>query len=109
MTMNAGCDGAGSTAGPPQAKRTPSQRNPYLFIVGAARSGTTLVQRLLDAHPMLAVVNETYWVPRKFRERNGLTREGHVTRALIEKLVGSPKFDRMGLSVDDLTRLMPSE
>jgi hypothetical protein len=57
---------------------------------------------------MVAVVNETYWVPRKFRERTGLTRDGHVTRALIDKLMASPKFDRMGLSVDDLTRLMPS-
>ena len=109
MTMNAGCDGAPSTAAPPQATKTPSQRNPYVFIVGAARSGTTLVQRLLDAHPMLAVVNETYWVPRKFRERNGLTRDGHVTGALIEKLMASPKFDRIGLSFDDLTRLIPSD
>jgi hypothetical protein len=109
MTPNAGCDNAPSTAGPSQATKTPSYRNPYLFIVGAARSGTTLVQRLLDAHPMLAVVNETYWVLRALWEPTGLTREGLVTRALIEQLMASPKFDRMGLSVDDLTRLMPSD
>jgi hypothetical protein len=109
MTVNAGRDGAPRTAGPPPASETASQGNPYLFIVGAARSGTTLVQRLLDAHPMLAVVNETYWVPRKFRERTGLTRDGLVTRALIDQLMASPKFNRMGLSLDDLTRLMPSD
>jgi hypothetical protein len=107
--VNADCDGAPSTDGPPQATRTPSQRNPYLFVVGAARSGTTLMQRLLDAHPMLAVVNETYWVLRALWEPTGLTRDRLVTRALVEQLMASPKFDRMGLSVDDLTRLMPSD
>src|SRR5260370_29297533 len=56
--------------------------NPYLFVVGAARSGTTLLQRMLDAHPLLAVVNETYLLPRQYRERTGLTRGGSVTPAL---------------------------
>jgi hypothetical protein len=80
--------------------------NPYVFVVGAARSGTTLLQRMLDAHPQLAVVNETYWVPRKFRERNGLTREGVVTPALLPKLLASPKFSYMGVSEEDLVGLL---
>jgi Sulfotransferase family len=80
--------------------------NPYVFVVGAARSGTTLLQRMLDAHPQLAVVNETYWVARKFRERDGLTREGIVTPALLPKLVASPKFSRMGVSEEDLLGLL---
>jgi hypothetical protein len=80
--------------------------NPYVFVVGAARSGTTLLQRMLDAHPQLAVVNETYWVPRKFRERNGLTREGVVTPALVPKLLASPKFSYMGVSKEDLVGLL---
>jgi len=79
--------------------------NPYLFVVGAARSGTTLLQRMLDAHPMLAVVNETYWLPRKYRERTGLTRDGLVTPALFPLLLHSPKFERMGLDEDDLRRI----
>src|SRR5260370_40042991 len=72
--------------------------NPYAFVVGAARSGTTLLQRMLDAHPQLAVVNETYWLPRKFRERTGLTGEGLVTPALLPRLVASPKFPRVGVT-----------
>lgn len=80
--------------------------NPYVFIVGAARSGTTLLQRMLDAHPQLAVVNETYWVERKFRERNGLTRAGEVMPALVPKLLESPKFHHMGVTEDDLQRLL---
>ncbi len=83
--------------------------NPYLFVVGAARSGTTLLQRMLDAHPRLAVVNETYWLPRKFRERTGLTREGIVTDALLPLLLASPKFERMGVDEGDLARLLADE
>jgi hypothetical protein len=80
--------------------------NPYMFVVGAARSGTTLLQRMLDAHPLLAVVNETYWLPRKFRERTGLTREGLVTPALLPQLLASPKFSRMGVTEEDLFGLL---
>lgn len=38
-------------------------RLPAPFIVGADRSGTTLLQAMLDAHPDLAVLPETYWLP----------------------------------------------
>jgi len=79
--------------------------NPYLFVVGAARSGTTMLQRMLDAHPLLAVVNETYWLPRKYRERTGLTRDGQVTSALFPLLLNSPKFERMGFGKEDLRRI----
>lgn len=83
--------------------------NPYVFVVGAARSGTTLLQRMLDAHPLLAVIDETYWVVRKFRERTGLTRAGIVTPALVPLLLASPKFSRMGLTEGDLRRLLAQE
>jgi hypothetical protein len=39
-------------------------RNPFLFVVGCPRSGTTLLQRMLDAHPQLAVANDTHFIPR---------------------------------------------
>jgi hypothetical protein len=102
----------GVRASPQQNALTNSQHglaNPYLFVVGAARSGTTLLQRMLDAHPRLAVVNETYWLPRKFRERTGLTREGLVTEALLPLLLASPKFSRMEVSERDLARLLAEE
>ena len=82
-----------------------SMTNPLVFVVGAARSGTTLLQRMLDAHPLLAVVNETYWLPRKYRERLGLTRDGLVTPELLPMLLASPKFDRMGFAEADLHRI----
>jgi hypothetical protein len=83
--------------------------NPYAFVVGAARSGTTLLQRMLDAHPQLAVVNETYWLRRRFREQAGLTREGFVTPALLPQLLASPRFPRMGVTEEDLVRLLSAE
>jgi hypothetical protein len=83
--------------------------NPYAFVVGAARSGTTLLQRMLDAHPQLAVVNETYWLRRRFREEAGLTREGLVTPALLPQLLASPRFPRMGVTEEDLVGLLSDE
>lgn len=38
-------------------------RRPPFFIVGAARSGTTLLQQMLDHHPDLAVPRESYFIP----------------------------------------------
>jgi hypothetical protein len=40
-----------------------SGRNPYLFVVGCPRSGTTLLQRMLDHHPRLAVANDSHFIP----------------------------------------------
>jgi hypothetical protein len=45
--------------------------NPYIFIVGCPRSGTTLLQRIVDAHPDIAVVFETHSIPRWLEKRRG--------------------------------------
>jgi sulfotransferase family protein len=42
----------------------PARQSPFLFVVGCPRSGTTLLQRMLDAHPQLAVANDTHFIPR---------------------------------------------
>jgi hypothetical protein len=68
--------------------------NPFLFIVGCARSGTTLLQRILNAHPQMAIVHETHWIPLFFRDRIGLTPEGLVTEALIPRLLEHERFRR---------------
>jgi hypothetical protein len=38
--------------------------NPYVFVVGCSRSGTTMLRRMLDSHPQLAVVDETHFIPK---------------------------------------------
>lgn len=44
---------------------------PFVFIVGCPRSGTTLLQRMLNAHPLLAVANDSHFIPRAI-DRVGL-------------------------------------
>src|SRR5262249_7135193 len=74
--------------------------------VGCPRSGTTLLQRLLDAHPDLAVCDETYWIPYYFQRRIGLTPEGSATPDLIPRLFAYYKFYRMKTSGQELTKLL---
>jgi hypothetical protein len=38
------------------------------FVVGVARSGTTLLRLMLDAHPELAIPHETHFIPAALRE-----------------------------------------
>jgi hypothetical protein len=66
--------------------------NPFLFIVGCARSGTTLLQRILNAHPQIAIIHETHWIPLFFRDRIGLTTEGRVTTEIVPHLLEHERF-----------------
>lgn len=80
--------------------------NPYVFIVGCPRSGTTLLQRIVDAHPQIAITPESHWIPRLFDKRRGLTREGWVTPGLITHLIGQPEFDALGIEHEILHALV---
>ena len=49
------------------------------FIVGVARSGTTLLRLMLDAHPELTIPPETHFLPQVVRaERNGADTDGLI-------------------------------
>jgi Sulfotransferase family len=69
--------------------------NPYVFLVGCLRSGTTLLQRIVDAHPRIAVIHETQWVPRWYERGVGLTPAGDVTPELVEQLFEHRRFGRL--------------
>ncbi len=47
------------------------------FVVGATRSGTTLLRLMLDAHPEIAIPSETHFIPELVtaREKHGATPE----------------------------------
>lgn len=83
--------------------------NPYVFIVGCPRSGTTLLRHIVDAHPQIAITPEAHWIPRFFEERRGLTPDGVVTPELMDYLFEDPKFAHFGIATEDLTSLMASE
>jgi hypothetical protein len=80
--------------------------NPYVFIVGCPRSGTTLVRRIVDAHPQIAITRaETHWIPELFRRSVGVTRDGHVTRELLETLSTHPTFVKLRIDPRSLEGL----
>jgi hypothetical protein len=61
--------------------------NPVLFIVGCPRSGTTTLQRMLDAHPRIAIIDETQWFVSWYEKRYGVTPEGFVLPELVTRLL----------------------
>src|SRR5437016_14409182 len=82
-------------------------KNPYLFIVGCPRSGTTLLQRMLNAHPAIAITPESHWIPKFPQKEWTETPEGAITRKLRRRLIAHPKFARLGITPKELRRLAP--
>ncbi len=85
--------------------------NPYVFIVGCPRSGTTLLQRMADAHPLMTVTHESKWFDKRwvvewFDKRRGLTPDGFVTPELISRMVDHPRFSRLKVTRDELRALL---
>ncbi len=80
--------------------------NPFVFIVGCPRSGTTLLQRIVNAHPRLAVLHETHWIPKFYKRGTGLTPEGWVTPELVERIVGHRTFAKLGVGREELHGLL---
>ena len=77
--------------------------DPYLFIVGCARSGTTLVRRIVDAHPEIAITTEMHWITRQFKSRNAL-----VTPELVSELTGHKRFTQFEIPREEFEGLLGS-
>jgi hypothetical protein len=82
--------------------------NPFVFIVGCPRSGTTLLQRMLDCHPQVAITPETHWIPRWYEKKKdkGITPEGLVTAKLLRKLFAFARFCELGLDQAEVEPLI---
>ena len=80
--------------------------NPYTFLVGAARSGTTLLRRVVGAHSQITIAPETHWVPRFYERRRGVTEDGMVTPELVSHLVAYRRFPRFGIPEEELRKLV---
>src|SRR3990172_4657850 len=79
--------------------------NPFVFIVGCPRSGTTLLLRTVDAHPQIALIPEIGWIPTRYENRDGLTPDGLVTPAFIQDLLakgGLGRYTRLPMSRQEL-------
>lgn len=68
---------------------------PFVFVVGCPRSGTTLLQRMLDNHPDLAVAYDTHFVPRAL----GRCRSDNpaLTPELVARVRNHRRFPRLGV------------
>jgi len=75
------------------------QRNPFVFVVGCPRSGTTLLQRMLDNHPGLAVANDTHFIPRALGT-GAMAEDPLLSDDLVQAAVGYRRFPRLGISKD---------
>jgi len=83
--------------------------NPYVFIVGLGRSGTTLLRRVVDthprsattllsrvvgAHPLITIPPESHWIPDWFEKGKGLYWNGQVKNWLVEAVMETFKSQR---------------
>lgn len=73
-----------------------------VFIVGCPRSGTTLVRRMLDAHPGLAIAPETHFMQYLWahRTRYGALERDDAFAKLVHDVTALAGFSEMGLSAD---------
>lgn len=78
---------------------------PFLFIVGKGRSGTTLVRAMLTSHPDLAIPPETHFIVPLAENRKVALDGGLVDlEAFMTRLQAHPGWGRMGIPFEDLER-----
>jgi hypothetical protein len=77
-----------------------------VFVVGCPRSGTTLLQRMLDAHPSVAIAGETHFVGRFWLKRNeyGDLREDSHFERILGDIAAMPEFGEMDLDSGEFRR-----
>ena len=80
--------------------RRENQLTPAPFIVGVARSGTTLLRMMLDAHSELAIPPETHFIPKliKVAEELGPDAREHA----VELLTTHRRWPDFQLDAEDL-------
>lgn len=78
---------------------------PSVFIVGCARSGTTLLQRISDSHPRMAVTPSMHWM-RDFLRKHGVRKpDDPVPPEIVSALLAHPRFARLRLNPEKVERL----
>ena len=78
---------------------------PGIFIVGAPRSGTTLLRLMLDSHPRLAIPPETHFL-RELLLRD--KRKAVSAEEMLDVVLGTARWRDYGLSKDELKQSLHS-
>ena len=80
---------------------------PFVFLVGCARSGTTLLHRIVDAHGQIAITPEMHWITNSFRhQKKWLAPEGRVTPEQVADLVRHKRFRKFEFGREDFEGLL---
>lgn len=86
--------------------------NPFAFIVGNPRSGTTLLRHILDSHSQVAFLLESAWFMNWFEKRMGLSSDGLVTPKLVPILLSKHRLFRdveLGISQEEIYRWIQAD
>jgi hypothetical protein len=78
---------------------------PYLFIVGCARSGTTLLHRIVDAHPMVTITPEMHWISKRPGADGGRD-QPLITPEVVSELADHKRFSQFGMDREDFEGLL---
>jgi hypothetical protein len=83
------------------------EQPPAPFVVGVARSGTTLLRLMLDAHPELAIPPETHFIPKLAKAMGELPKsvgEQEMRRRAHDVITGHRRWPDFGLDAGELDR-----
>lgn len=76
-----------------------------LFVVGCARSGTTMLRAMLDAHPSLAIPPESHFIAPMWKVRRRYERNGSVDAArMTADIVRGHRFREWGIDAEVVRR-----
>jgi hypothetical protein len=86
-------------------RREASDQPPAPFVVGVARSGTTLLRLMLDAHPELAIPPETHFIPKlaKALEETPAASETERRHRAHTLITDHRRWPDFGLDADELS------
>ncbi len=76
---------------------------PFFFIIGRPRSGTTLVQSLLDVHPNINIPGESPIILRLFMKYKDLKQlDDNTIKLLVDEVKNQPKIENWPMDFDRL-------
>jgi hypothetical protein len=92
-----------------RGRRDP-RRVPAPFVVGIARSGTTLLRLMLDAHPQLTIPPETHFLPRLFNHFARWEKEGvegvELRERAMELITSHPRWGDIDIDPEGMRSRM---
>jgi hypothetical protein len=90
----------------PRGRRAAPDHPPAPFVVGVARSGTTLLRLMLDAHPELAIPPETHFIPKlaKALEETPAASDNERRHRAHTLITDHRRWPDFGLDPDELSR-----